>query len=117
VEKLDEMQVNCYLFLVQQEEEEEEEEGYGSVSGTIANCPFCSGVHAAKQLSPNDAEFACSIHSFLTLYNPHPPCLAALHRDSLFSLTNSQTVLIATQVQLLSLSLSRSLSLCLFLLC
>jgi hypothetical protein len=92
------MQVNCYLFLVQ------EEEGYRSVSGTIANCPFRSGAHAAKQSSPDDAEFACSIHSFLTLYNPHPPCLAALHRDSFFSLTNTQTVLIATQVQLFSLS-------------
>jgi len=79
VEKLDEMQVNCYLFLVQ--EEEEEEEGYGSVSGTISNSPFCSGVHAAKQLSPDDAEFACSIHSFLTLYNPTP---------SLFSGTSSR---------------------------
>jgi hypothetical protein len=45
------MQVNCYLFLVQ----EEEEEGYRSVSGTIANCPFCSGAHAAKQSSPDDA--------------------------------------------------------------
>jgi hypothetical protein len=90
------------------QEEEEEEEGYRSVSGTIANCPFRSGAHAAKQLSPDDAEFACSIHSFLTLYNPHTPCLAALHRDSLFSLTNTQTVLIATHVQLLSLSLSLS---------
>jgi hypothetical protein len=100
------MQVNCYFFLVQ----EEEEEGYQSVSGTIANCPFRSGAHAVKQLSPDDAEFACSIHSFLTLYNPHPLCLAALHRDALFSLTNTQTVLIATEVQQL-------LSLSLFLLC